>query len=131
MRAVGLLGLAAEAEAMRIRRAAGLHARALAWRSAAALFGLAATVLLHVAAWHALAPGQGVVAAALVIAAADALIALLLLLAARTRHDPALEEAAALRRALLERAAGEVLRAPLAAAGTLLADTALAAIRRR
>jgi hypothetical protein len=131
MRAVGLIGLAAEAEAMRLRRAVTREARAFAWRAAAAGFAIAAIVLLHIAAWHGLAAEHGVVAAALIIAAADLVIAVLLALASRTRHDPAIEEAATLRRALLRRAVSDALRAPLLSAGTLLADTALAAIRRR
>lgn len=131
MRALGLLGLAAEAEAMRVRRVVGARARMLAWQAAAVVFAVAAIALVHVAAFSALAEARGVVTAALVIAAADAMIALVLALAARRRYDPVAEDAVALRRALLGRAMGEAARAPLVTAGALLADTALAAIRRR
>ncbi|WP_291296531.1 hypothetical protein [Elioraea sp.] len=128
---MGLVSLAAEAEAIRLKRAFSIQARAFAWRAGAAGFGVAAIALLHVAAWHALVPSLGLVTAALAIAVADAVVALLLAFIARTRYDPVVEEAAALRRALLRRAIRDVARAPLISAGALLADTALAVIRRR
>lgn len=101
-----LLGLAAEAESLR------LHAsvRGMAWRAeligAAALAGAACLVMLHVAAWYALAPVMAPHWAGLILAGADAALVAALLLASawrpgrRAEHDAAALRDMALRQAL-------------------------------
>ncbi len=141
MQTVGLLRLAAEAEALRIRRGVSSGVHRLAMTAAAALFSLAALGLLHLAAWIALVPEIGAAQAALVLAAADIMLALILFLLARPRRDPIAAEAAALRSAMLMQAMsgaslgatvkGLTLRTPVAVLGGLLAETAFAAFRRR
>jgi hypothetical protein len=121
MSALRLLGLAADAENLR------LHAAMLgmAWRAeltgAAALAGAACLAMLHVAAWHALVPEVAPAWAALAIAGGDAVLAgLLVLLVACRPGRQAEREAAALRDLALREAlrGGPVLGA--------IADLALA-----
>jgi hypothetical protein len=114
-----LLGLAAEAESLRLQAAM----RGMAWRAeligAAALAGSACLVMLHVAAWHALVPAVAPHWAALVIAGADAVLLALLLLASTLRPGRHTErDAAALRDVALRQA---LRGGPLMAAITDLA----------
>lgn len=141
MQTVGLLRLAAEAEALRIRRSVSTGLYRAALMAAAALFGLAALALLHIAAWTALVAELGPIQAALVLAMGDALCAVVLIVVARPRRDPIAAEAATLRSALLMQATSGAaigatakaltLRTPVAILGGLLAETAVAAFRRR
>lgn len=109
MRALRLLGVAAEAEGLRWRREAAAMGRGLAFVAVALVFGIALLVMLHVAGWLWLTREGDAVQAALWLAAADALLLLLLLLLARRRHDPAADAAAHLR----DRALAEARHAPL------------------
>lgn len=98
MRSLRLLGVAAEAEALRLKREAGAFARSTILQVAAGLFGLVALGLLHVAAWIWLRESQGALWATLWLALADLVIMGLLLLLARRRYDPVAQEALMLRR---------------------------------
>ncbi len=127
MRSLGLLGAAAEAEALRLRREGRALARATAFQAAAALFALAALVLLHLAAWLALAEAQGAVRASLVLALADVAAMGVLLLIGRRRPDPVAEAAAMMR----DRSLAEVRRAPVEAGLGALADGLVRMLARR
>ncbi|MBS7810383.1 phage holin family protein [Roseococcus pinisoli] len=98
MRSLRLLGAAAEAEALRLKREAGSFARSTLLQVAAGLFGLAALGLLHVAAWLWLQPSQGALWATLWLALADLVVMGVLLLLSRRRYDPVAQEALMLRR---------------------------------
>lgn len=101
MRSLRLLGVAAEAEALRLKREAGAFARTTLLQLAAGLFGLIALGLLHAAAWLGMAPSQGAIWATLWLALADLLLMGLLLLLSRRRHDPVAQEALMIRRQTL------------------------------
>ncbi|WP_421993721.1 hypothetical protein [Roseococcus sp.] len=98
MRSLRLLGLAAEAETLRLKREAGAFARTTLLQVAAALFGLVALGLLHGAAWMWLRESQGAIWATLWLALADLVVMGVLLLLSRKRHDPVAQEALMLRR---------------------------------
>ncbi len=98
MRSLRLLGVAAEAEALRLKREAGALARSTLLQAAAALFGLIALGLLHAAAWIWLAETQGTLWAFLWLALGDLVLMVLLLLVSRRRPDPVAQEALMLRR---------------------------------
>jgi hypothetical protein len=141
MRSLRLIELAAEAEALRLRRQVSGLGRSAAFHAAAALFGFAALGLLHAAAFMAIAESRGPLAATLWLAAFDALAMGALLLLARRRPDPIAIEARAMRRqalAELRRASlfGEALtllrwRRPAAAMGSIVAEGVARAIARR
>ncbi|TCH96154.1 hypothetical protein EJV46_21475 [Roseococcus sp. SYP-B2431] len=98
MRSLRLLGVAAEAEALRLKREAGAFARSTILQVAAGLFGLVALGLLHAAAWIWLEQGQGPLWATLWLALADLVVMGALLLLSRRRYDPVAHEALMLRR---------------------------------
>lgn len=98
MRSLRLLGVAAEAEALRLKREAGAFARTTLLQVAAGLFGLAGLGLLHAAAWIWMSESQGPLWATLWLALADLVVMGLLLLLSRRRYDPVAHEAELLRR---------------------------------
>ncbi|CAH0260905.1 hypothetical protein [Roseomonas sp. CECT 9278] len=104
MRVLRLLGVAAQAESLRLRRNAGSVARRAAWLAGAALFGVAAVGLAHVAAIAWLEPRYGLAAACGLVALADLALAGGLALFGRTRVDPVAQEALAVRRMMLDAA---------------------------
>ncbi|WP_198368883.1 hypothetical protein [Roseomonas rosulenta] len=116
MRLLSLLGVAAQAEGLRLRRTVGMTARRGAWLAAASLFGVAAIGLAHAAAVIGLAPRVGLAAACGIVAVADLVVAGILALVAQQRRDPVAEEALALRRMMLSAAA----RSPMREAGALV-----------
>lgn len=97
MRLLRLLGAAAQAESLLLRRQGALLGRSAVLRGVAAVFGGAAAVMLHVGGWIWLEREYGALYAALILAAANATIMLLLLWMARERHDPIAAEALRLR----------------------------------
>lgn len=101
MLSLQLLGVAAEAEGLRLRREASGAARRAGWLAAAGLLGIAALASAHVAAVAALEVRFGLPGAAGIVALADLVLAGLVLLASRQRRDPVAEEAKALRRTAL------------------------------
>ena len=101
MRLLQMLGVAAQAEGIRLRRELGGTARRAGWMTAAALFGAAAVATAHVAAVAQLAPAYGMPIAAGIVAAIDLAVAGALALMARRRIDPVAEEARMLRETML------------------------------
>jgi hypothetical protein len=119
MSTLRLLGLAAKAEGLVLES----RAEAMAWRAmcvgAAGIFGGAALIMLHVAAWYALAPSLSLAWIGLLLAVFDlAVMGVLLLLAGKHRGRADAREAAALRDAAL---AGALRAVPLAGAALDLA----------
>ena len=55
MRSLRLLGVAAQAEGLRLKREAALMVRGIVFQAGAAVFGLAALILLHISGYSALA----------------------------------------------------------------------------
>lgn len=104
MRMFRMLGVAAQAEGIRLRRSIGSSARQAGWIAGAALFGAAALVTAHVALVAQLAPAYGMAAAAGIVALGDLAIAGILALLSRRRADPIAEEARMLREAMLSAA---------------------------
>lgn len=100
-RSVHLLGLAAQAELLRLKREAGSMARSLVFQVAAGFFGLIVLGLLHAAAWIWLAERSGGLLATLYVAGGDAIVMAVLLFLARRRTDPAAQEALMVRREAL------------------------------
>lgn len=101
MRLLQMMGVAAQAEGIRLRRELHGTARQAGWIAAAALFGAAALATAHVAIVAQLMPRHGLAAAAAMMAAADLVIAGALALLARRPADPVAEEARALRETML------------------------------
>lgn len=134
MRSLRLLGAAAEAESLRLRRQATLAARQGAWYAVAGAFGLAAVTMLHVAGWIALDREQGPLVASLVLAGVDLVIMVALLLLARPRPDPVSQAALLLReRSMAEFHASPLLDfgSPAMTAGVAVAESIARAIFRR
>jgi hypothetical protein len=141
MRTLDLLTVALEAEALRLRRELATMARSAAWGFAGAGFAAAAAIMLHIAAWYWLLPHLGLPVSAVVIALVDLVLAGALLLASRPGRDPVAEEAARLRSMSLQatRQAGPLAglidlagpQSPVGAIAGVLAEAAVAAIRRR
>ena len=140
MRLLSLLGVAAQAEGLRLRRTAGVTARRAGWLGAAALFGVAAIGLAHVAAVAALTPRLGLAAACGIVALADLAVAGMLALMARPRRDPVADEALALRRVMLSAAARNPMReaaaialgsAPAPVLGAIAGEAIATWLRRR
>ncbi len=127
MKSLGLLGAAAEAEALRLRRQAYGVARSAAYGGVAAVFGIAALVLLHIAGFVALEQRFGVVQASLFLAVADLAFMGIVLLLGRRRHDPIAAAAAMMRDQSLAAAA----RAPLGFASGALTDGLIRLVTRR
>jgi hypothetical protein len=107
MRSLRLLEIAAQAEALRLRRGASGMARGVAFQAVALLFGLVSLGLLHAAGWIWIAGRHEPLTAALVLAGIDLLLAGLALLLARPRHDAVAAEALRVRQESL----AEVARA--------------------
>jgi hypothetical protein len=101
MRALQMLGVAAQAEGLRLRREVAGTARQAGWFAGASLFGAAAVATAHVTAVAYLAPEFGLATAAAMVAGADLLIAGMLVLLGRRRRDPIPEEARRLRESML------------------------------
>lgn len=139
MRLFRLLGVAAQAEGLRLRRTAEVTAMRAAWLAAAALFGLVAIALAHAAAVAWLAPDYGLAAAFGLVALADLVVAGLLALMSRKRRDPVIEEARMLRQTMLAAASTSPLRsaaslavgAPAPVLGALAGEAVAAWLRRR
>lgn len=127
MRSLALLGAAAEAEGLRLRREASGLARTAAFQAAAALFGIAALVLLHIAAWITLAAEHGAVRACLFLALADLAVMAVLLLIGRRRHDPVAAAAAMMR----DQSLAAARRAPVAVASAALVEGVARFVARR
>lgn len=127
MRSLGLLGAAAEAEGLRLRREASGLVRSAACGGVAALFGIAALVLLHIAGWTALEHRFGAIPASLFLAVADLAAMGVVLVLGRRRHDPIAAAAAMMRDQSLAAAA----RAPLGFASGALTDGLIRLITRR
>ncbi len=137
---LGLLGAAAQAEGIRLRRAASGTARRAGWMGTAVLFGLIAVGFGHLAALAWLEPRFGLAAAAGIVALGDAVVAGVLALAGRARRDLVAEEALALRRRMLAAAASNPLRdatglalaaAPAPVLGAIAGEAIAAWLRRR
>jgi hypothetical protein len=105
LRALRLLGVAAQAEGLRMRRGAARGIRGAVLTGAAVSFGAAALLLFHVAAWLWLAARWDAVAASLLLGLADAVLAAFLLLLARDRPDPVADAALLIRQESLREAA--------------------------
>ena len=141
MAAIRLLEVAAQAEALRLRRETRRMVVMAALSAAAGVFVLFALALLHLAAWLWLARTTGPVAAALWIMLGDAVVAGVLLVFSRRRADPIATEALRIRRrALEELRAGSVLgdlvrlvrrNHPAHEIGGALAESLVRAITRR
>lgn len=101
MRALQMLGVAAQAEGLRLRREMAGTARQAGWIAGASVFGAAAVATAHVAAVAHLAPDFGLATAAAIVAGADLVIAGILVLLGRRRRDPIAEEARRLRQRML------------------------------
>lgn len=141
MRLFRMLGVAAQAEGIRLRRELRGTVRQAGWIAGAAVFGVAAIATAHVAAIAHLAPQFGMPGAAAMVAAGDLAIAVVLALCSRRRADPVAEEARLLRETMLtaatarnplQDALGLALRngsAPLI--GAVTAEALAAWLRRR
>jgi len=140
VRLLSLLGVAAQAESLRLRRAAAGTARRAGWLAGAALFGAAAVGLAHVAAIAWLEPRYGLAAACGVVALADLALAGILALMGRRRPDAVAEEALAVRRMMLAAAARNPMReaaalalgsAPAPVLGAMAGEAIATWLRRR
>lgn len=107
MQTLRLLGAAAEAEGLRLRREAAGVTRRAGWLAATALFGIAGLAAAHVAAIAGLAPDWGLAGAAGLVALGDLVLAGLLFAMGRRRPDPMAEEALILRRTALAAATAQ------------------------
>ncbi|BDG74801.1 hypothetical protein [Roseomonas fluvialis] len=125
MRLLGLLGVAAQAEGLRLRRNMGSVTRRAGWMAGAALFGVVGIGFAHVAALAWLEPRYGLAGAAGIVALGDVALAGILALASRRRRDPVAEEALALRRTMLAAAAA---RNPMRDAAALALGSAPAPV---
>ena len=127
MRAVELAKVAASAEKLRLERLALRRAWQVAFYAAAAVFAVAAFVLLHVVAYNLLVPSLPPLQASLALLAVDlALAGVFVVLARRDRPDAVEEEAKLIRQQALTE-----MRSALTV--TALAGSAAAAVlgRRR
>ena len=124
MRLISLARAALQAEKLYLRRSGRGYAIQAGFGAAAAIFGLLMLVMLHIAGFAALVPGQGPVVAALILAGADlVLFAIFGLMARRPPRDAVAEEALQLRQAALSQmgdtAAQALVLAPLLRSQTL------------
>lgn len=127
MRAVELGKVAAAAEKLRLQRVVLRHTWQIAFYAAAAVFAVAAFVLLHVVAYNLLVPSLTPLQASLALLAVDlALAGVFVVLARRDRPDAVEEEAKLIRQQALTE-----MRSALTV--TALAGSAAAAVlgRRR
>jgi hypothetical protein len=136
-----LLEVAAQAEALRLRREARRMLVMAVLAASAGLFALFALGLLHLAAWVWLAGKAGPAAAALWVMLADLVVAGILYVASRRREDPIATEALRIRRRALEEfsagsALGDLVRLvrrnhPAHEIGGVLAESLVRAVTRR
>jgi hypothetical protein len=141
MRLLQLLSLAADAELLRLKREAVVFGRCAVRSTLALVFGIAALVMLHFAAWHAFVATLGAAVLALILGTIDAALAGLLFWLAQPRRDLVAEEAARLRTSLLRTAQhtsplegafqAELVRGPVAAMVGVAVNAAIDAWRRR
>lgn len=108
--------------------------RRAAMTAVAALCGVAALIMLHVAGWYLLVLPLGPAGAAAAVAGVDLLVAGLFLSLSRPRFDPVAQEALMLRREMVRAALGpgsasSFLR-PAVALGGLVAEIFLSRRRR-
>ncbi|ATR20559.1 Hypothetical protein HVPorG_03245 [Roseomonas mucosa] len=134
LRALRLVGMAAQAESRRLKVQAGSKINQLLYWLIAAVFGCAAFVMLHILIYNFAFFHAGAVGAAAILLAMDLVVALVLaLLASRGGHSNAEIEARAVRDVALSGAAEEVFlgvarkSAPIAVLGGIL----LTLLRRR
>lgn len=118
MRLLSLARAALQAEGLYLRRSGRGYAIQAGLGAAAAVFGLIMLVMLHIAAFAALVPGQGPIWAALIIAFADLVLAFTLgMIARKPPRDAVAQEALALRQVALrqmgETATQAMILAPL------------------
>lgn len=118
MRLFRLASAAWGAERLHLRRLARAYGVQAGLAAAAGVFGLMLLMMMHLAAFAALAPGQGPVWAALIVGFVDlVLLAILGWAASRAKHDPIAMEARRLRddamRELGDGAAKAMVLAPL------------------
>lgn len=141
LRAFRLLGVAAEAETLRLKRTAQASVRGAVMSAVAGVFGVAALIFLHIAGWIALRDLYGSLHASLGVALADILLMGLILLLGRTRRDPVAEAALMVRQTSLAEAGrtpllGDLmglvgLRSPVSIAGGMVAERLVRAFTRR
>lgn len=118
MRLLRLARAALEAEGLHLRHLARARGIQVVLAAVAAVFALMLLLMLHVAAFVALARDLGPVTAALIVAAGDLVIGVILgFTARRAGHDPVAEEALLVRkeavRQLTDGAARAMVLAPL------------------
>ena len=97
MRALRLIGLAAQAEGLILRRQGATMGRTAVLSFAAGAFGITALAMLHVAGWIWFKQEYGAFYAALILFGIDLILMALLLFLARSHKDPVAEEATRLR----------------------------------
>ena len=141
LRVFRLLGVAAEAEGLRLKRSAQATVRSAVMAVVAGVFGVAALVFLHIAGWMALRDLYGGLYACLGVALADLVLMGVMLLLGRARRDPVAEAALTVRQTSLAEAArapllGDMLglvglRSPASLAGGLVAERLVRALSRR
>ena len=141
MRSLHLLGIAAQAEGLRLKREVALTLRGVIFQAAAGVFAVAAVILLHVSGYSALEAPFGPALAALIVAGVDLLLAGILLLMARRGTDRVADEALRLRQDSLAALQGTSLtgealqavawRGPAAAAGGAIIDHLIRRFTRR
>lgn len=94
MRTVDLAKIAASAEALRLRRIARRQGMRAAYGAAAAVFGIAVFVLLHVVAYHAMVPPLSPLIGSLILLAFDLVVAGVLGYLAMSNKADAIEDEA-------------------------------------
>lgn len=134
LRALRLVGMAAQAESRRIKVQAGAKMSQIGLFAGAGVFGLTAFVMFHVLGYNAAHAWVGPIGGAAIVLAVDVVGALVLALLASRHAEPQAEvEARAVRDVALAGAAEELFlgvakrSAPLAVAGGLI----LTLLRRR
>ncbi|UFN50589.1 hypothetical protein LPC08_08230 [Roseomonas sp. OT10] len=134
LRALRLVGMAAQAESRRLKVQAGAKVSQLGFYAGAAVFGLTAFIMFHVLGYNAAHAWVGPIGGAAIVLGVDVVLALVLaLLASRVSEPQAEIEARAVRDVALAGAAEEIFlgvakrSAPLAVAGGLI----LTLLRRR
>ena len=120
MRAVELGKVAAAAEKLRLQRLVLRQAWQIAFYAAAAVFAVAAFVLLHVVAYNLLVPGLTPLQASLVLLAADLVLAgIFVVIARRDRPDAVEEEAQLIRQQALAEMRSALTVTALASSATV------------
>jgi hypothetical protein len=140
VRLLNLLGVAAQAEGLRLRRAASGTARRAGWLAGAAFFAVAAVGLAHVAALAWLEPRYGLAAACGIVALADLALAGTFAFMGRQRRDAVAEEALRVRRTMVAAAMDNPMKgaaafamgaAPGPVLGAMAGEAVAAWLRRR